>query len=242
MFFCQLCVRGKAIFDFQHSQYSCADDNTNSYQRHYYCEEVYADSCKTTMPVIDNTGKQRFIYPRAPCLSQDYIQTTANIFNEFGTCFNLSHKELENLFAIINHESAFITNSRSSTGARCAGQITVNAFLDLNAQIVLNYDPVRTIYNQATDQCPGLSNTTVPSNIHNHEQYQNISYDNLVKRLSRLPITCPLTLDMSRCFFYSFLYYTTALHLFRQYIEPIVELLHPYTLEKFKFFLSAIIL
>ena len=239
----QLCFlasssRGKSIFDSKESEHSCSDERTSLKQNFYYCENSTERSCQTTMSVIDDKGNKRSIYPRAPCLSQNYIQTLADSFNKMSQCFGFSKEEQKNMFSIINHESFFMPNSRSNTGARCAGQLTTRSLVDLNVNIILKQNPVYLIYQEALERCPFLETVLIPSNLTTSDIYQNVSYDNLVKKLYQSPITCSLISDMSRCFFYSFLFQAASFRWFDQHIESIQYAMHPEDLVKFKTLVS----
>ena len=76
----------------------------------------------------------------APCLTEDYLKMTAQAFNETADCFGFTDKEKKDLFATINHESAYMLNIRSNTGAICYGQITNRLFQNLNKFIYARND------------------------------------------------------------------------------------------------------
>lgn len=232
-------IKGKNTFKIRGSQYPCSDYRTNLNQRFYYCDDVEtSNSCQTVMPVTDSEGNTRLIYPRAPCLSEDYIQTLSTSFNNMSYCFNLSKKEQNDLFAIIHHESSFMPNSRSSAGAKCSGQLTTRALVNLNMDILLEKNPIYSNYAQAIEKCPYLTDILIPTDLLTNEKYQNKSYEALQSKIENLNFTCTLIADMSRCFFYSFLFHKTSIKLIEQELLPLEKLLTPEDLESFKSFVS----
>ena len=232
-------IKGKNTFKIQGSQHSCSDRRTSQIQRFYYCDDLTASSsCQTVMPVTDNQGNARFIYPRAPCLSEEYIHTLSTSFHNMSDCFNLSEKKQKDLFAIIHHESAFIPNSRSPTGAKCAGQLTTQALIHLNMDILLENNPAHSNYVEAIKKCPYLEGIIIPDDLLTHTNYQNKPYDELQKSLENFNFTCALISDISRCFFYSFLFHKTSIALIKQHIPHLSKHLKPEDLESFESFLS----
>lgn len=93
-----------------------------------------------------------------------------------GYCFDLSNTELYDLFAIIHHESSFIPNSRSFTGAKCAGQLTTQAIINLDMDILLKTDPAYSNYTQAIERCPYLQDILIPTDLLTNDNYQNRFY------------------------------------------------------------------
>jgi len=235
-------IKGKNIFKARGSEYSCVDNRTSRNQRFYYCNDWNKlNSCQTFMPVTDSDGNKRHIPPQAPCLSENYIQTLSAGFNDMGFCFNLSGKELRDLFAIIHHESSFMSNSRSPTGAKCAGQLTAQALVNLNMDILLEKEPVHSIYMQAIKKCPYLQDILIPTDLLFNENYQNRSYMSLHRELDNIDFTCPLVSSMSRCFFYSFLFHKTSIELIERNISRLSNFLTSEDLDSFKSFISYLV-
>ncbi|MDE0151990.1 MAG: hypothetical protein OXK80_05815 [Bdellovibrionales bacterium] len=232
-------IKGKNNFKVRGSQYSCDDSRTSRNQRFYYCNGLQeVNSCQTVMPAIDDDGNLRHIYPRPPCLSEDYIQTLSTGFNNMGYCFDLSSRELNDLFAIIHHESAFIPNSRSHTGAKCAGQLTTQALVNLNIDILLEKDPAYPIYMQAIEKCPYIQDVLIPTDLLTNDYYKDKSYAFLNRELETMNFTCTLISDMSRCFFYSFVFHKKTIALMEQNISRLSTFVKPEDLESFKSFVS----
>ena len=197
----------------------------SSEKKYYHCNSPNATNPNTRMAVKNNpnTGQTSHIYLRSPCISEDYHHSLTKTFNKMAHCFGLSEREAKNLFAIINHESQFIPNVQSSTGARCAGQLTRPAVTTLNAHILENHFPGSHIYQSAVSRCPSLIDKTIPSDILcikteacPHSHLQTGSQASKESKLSKYPITCKLTSDLPRCFFYTFLYFKETLINFDQ--------------------------
>ncbi len=196
----------------------------SSSSKYYHCNSPNNTNPNDRMAVKNpNTGQTHHLYLRSPCISEDYHSSLVKTFNKMVHCFGLSQREARNLFAIINHESQFIPNAQSSTGARCAGQLTRPAITTLNAHILENYFPGSHIYQSAVSRCPSLIDKTIPSDIlctktescpHSHLQTGSQASKEL--KLSKYPITCKLTSDLPLCFFYTFLYFKETLINFDQ--------------------------
>ena len=185
----------------------------------YYCQSEEDSSPQNSH---NNTG---------PCLSENYIQKLSSTFEELSRCFELSDQDSNILFEILNHESAFIPNARSSTGARCMGQLTIDSVLELTAQLTIEmYDEERfdsISNNLSIDKCPHLHELTLPAHIQTSilpqvEQMNPSSlYDNIKKVIrENTNFTCPLVSNPVRCLLYSFLYYKNSLNHFNKIFEP----------------------
>ena len=59
-----------------------------------------------------------------PCLTEPLVNTVADAFEEVGSCVGLDIKSVLPLFA---HESQFVPNQTSASGASCIGQLTAAA-------------------------------------------------------------------------------------------------------------------
>jgi len=120
-----------------------------------HCEKRNNQWIKTNLSVTKcihqdqktKTCEKKLIYPRRPCLDKTYITNTNLIFHDMTKCFELPIRET---FILLNHESGFISNVRSFTGARCYGQMTVSGIGTVNTQIQKNHP----IYTQFTKTCP----------------------------------------------------------------------------------------
>ena len=68
-------------------------------------------------------------YPRRPCFSQLYTAMTMKAFYDISQCLEID----EHLaFSLFFHESRFIINIKSHTGALCYSQVTGDAVTDFN--------------------------------------------------------------------------------------------------------------
>jgi len=112
----------------------------------------YCSSENNKRPLSGN--KQRF------CINEDYITAVHKSFKKMSYCFNFDKKTQEDIFHLINRESAGILNVRSKTGARCLGQITEDYVKDINAIIksVNNRKPDGRafIWTELLERCPDL--------------------------------------------------------------------------------------
>ena len=70
------------------------------------------------------------VYPRRPCLNLDYISITAKAFHDVAKCLSVRPKLA---FSILHHESRFLINNESPSGALCHTQVTGNAVEDFNS-------------------------------------------------------------------------------------------------------------
>ena len=103
-----------------------------------------------------------------PCLSSTYFQKMAQVFDQVASCANLTPTDKQNLFTIINHESAFMPNAKSDTDARCMGQFTGNLANELTARLVAGMqgkDEDSHGLEKTLQNCPRLASHTLPKNI-----------------------------------------------------------------------------
>ena len=148
-------------------------------------------------------------HPRKPCLNKEYIALTARAFHDVARCLRVP---LELAFAIFHHESRFLINSRSYTGALCYGQVTGAAAADFNS--FLESEPYYTGMEDLQPQniqsrCPGV-----------YEHFQKITtrYSPYIKRFE-IPYTydkCRLVLNPYTCFFYGLSYIRILMYKARQ--------------------------
>ena len=105
----------------------------------------------------------------ALCLTEDYVRMTAQAFNETADCFGFTDKEKKDLFATINHESAYMLNIKSKTGALCYGQMTSKTFQNLNKFIYARNDKTwgdyGAVINQVFNNCDSLKSKVIPQKI-----------------------------------------------------------------------------
>ena len=155
------------------------------------------------------------------CIREDYVRKTAHAFNTMANCFDLSPKEKKNMFSTLNHESAFILNARSSTKARCYGQVTRDRLLDLNKYIYFSrhapdpyWQPYHDIYTKASEKCPFMEDILVPSGLmdmgteptrRDREKNRTPHYSpkGLAAKVKKSAYTCPLVENPYSCLLYS---------------------------------------
>ena len=116
--------------DSNSSYYHCENNKPSSKVSYHGCDMKgeKPESCKLG-PGTSNNNRE---HPEKFCLNKDYVDMTAKAFNEMSSCFGFSHEEKQDLFALFNHESSFMLNRKSSTGARCYGQLTPGVHHDIN--------------------------------------------------------------------------------------------------------------
>ena len=177
----------------------------NSGRNFYYCSE---DSNRPgNMSVIDDNKNERIIFPQRACLNRDYMFLTAKAFNKTADCFGFDKSEKEMIFKLFNHESSFLHNIKSPTGAKCYGQLTGNAIKEINKQIYFSNSKsplsYSYIFDDLIEECPGLQNAIL-----NPKIYEPQSTPKTMKKLnsivSKLPISCKITQNPYTCLFYAF--------------------------------------
>lgn len=159
--------------------------NRNSY---YYCDSVESREPRSYYEAEKPNGETGIFKPRRPCLSRNYVAMTAESFNYMAGCFDF--KDLEDkvqLFSLFNHESSFILNTRSPTGARCYGQITSPVIKEIDDGIYGKSKKHKAIYAAALKNCPDLDQRVIPPQ----------------KNAKNPPYTCRTTQNPDTCFFYS---------------------------------------
>ncbi len=149
-------------------------------------------------------------YP--PCISRPYVQKTARAFNDLASCFGLSAKEKKEYFITLNHESAFILNAKSSTSARCYGQMTLDRASDINKYIydiqkrsrpTSSWGDYHDIYNHASARCPDLKKKLLPPDLLEQNFTGKKWTEKLTRHTKNSPFTCNIIEDPYSCLFYS---------------------------------------
>ena len=163
---------------------------------------------KSTSPVPDRGGNRA-----RPCFNEDYVTATAKAFNEVTDCFDFSKKEKERFFALLNHESSFLLNARSSERARCFGQLTKNNILDTNSAIYfrdrmsVKAQSYGRIYKSAVQKCPMLKGKVIPPEIAlvkaGSISNRRAEETSLTRMNQGASVTCGVTHDLFSCLFYS---------------------------------------
>ena len=160
------------------------------------CPLIYRDR---TERYGDNGCNKGAVFPRRPCLSQDYIAMTAKAFHDVAECLDIAP---EMAFPIFLHESRFILNIQSHTGALCYGQITSNAVTDFNSFLKShkgypNYDIPDLLEKNIEKRCPHV--------------WKNFKKVSTIVRGDKTLIRsdfdqCKINTNPYTCFFYGFAY------------------------------------
>ena len=116
----------------------------------------------------EEAGGKSYRNRRRPCLSENYLNTTLKAYEEINQCLGVSSKLL---FPLINHESRFQMNIRSSGDAFCLGQLTSLAIRDVHRILHSKYQEVQP-YISENFQTADLSKR-------DHSEYQLNSFDGL---------------------------------------------------------------
>ena len=168
---------------------------SDAISRFYYCENK------------NQIEPQKVKSEYKPCFTEDYVKMTAKAFNEVANCFNFSETEKQDVFATLNHESAFNLNARSESGARCYGQMTNGRLKDLNKYIYFSEKKSRSswyayhsAYKEVLENCPYLEHAVVPQELLNDTEVSDAKLD---RHNDNPPFTCALTKDPYSCMFYS---------------------------------------
>ena len=169
----------------------------------YYCEKESNQA--QNISVIDNKDQPRTILPRRACLNKDYIYLTARAFNKTAECFGFTDLEKEDIFKLFNHESSFLHNIKSNTGAKCYGQLTTIAIKEVNKQIYFsNTKKPKTysyIFNEVIKKCPGLQKAVLNPKIYENTKTSISEFNQII---SQSPASCKITQNPYSCLFYSF--------------------------------------
>ena len=173
----------------------------------YYCEKN--SNRPGNMSVTDNNEKTRIILPRRACLNKNYMYLTARAFNKTADCFGFGKSEKESIFNLFHHESSFLHNIKSPTGARCYGQLTIDTIKEINKQIYFRDAPAPLpysyIFDEVIDKCPGLQNAVLNSKISESvERTGRKTIQKFNSIVSRSPVSCKITQNPYSCLFYAF--------------------------------------
>lgn len=166
----------------------------NSNKFYYFCNSAHDKRNRTLYKVTDLKGNKHDRWARKPCLSEDYVNMTADRFHYMANCMGFkNYQDKLQLFSLYNHESQFILNSRSKTGAKCYGQLTTGAFKDVGKAVLGQHSANHKLYQQALKTCPDLKNRIIlPKKQEVRKKNPNIA--------------CRLTQHADTCFFHSMLF------------------------------------
>ena len=170
-----------------------------------------------------------------PCLNANYVNHTAQSFHYMAHCFDFTKKEQNDLFALFNHESGFMSNAssrRSVLGsAFCMGQMTLDLFADLNKYIQARNEPsagviekdgenhwesYSGVYKKIEQKCPSVKHLVIPPEILTTPFTRtSASY-----RISHsAPFGCSITSNLPSCLFYSMYHYKNLQNQYRDLKE-----------------------
>ena len=160
------------------------------------CAEKY----KTREDNKTKTGCNRgSVYPRKPCINEEYTAMTAKAFHDVAECLNVP---LDMAFSVLHHESRFILNNESSTGALCHSQVTGPAVADFNSFV-----EGKDYYPEIPDLLPKNIKNKCPSTWKHFEKVKT-KYS---KKNDRFEVAtdqdkCRLNLNPYTCLFYGLSY------------------------------------
>ena len=128
-----------------------------------------------------------FSKSRKLCINENYIDMIHKAWTDMSLCFEHGLERQQEIFHLINQESGGILNARSTTGARCLGQLTIdyvktinNIIRSTNKKNPLNHSE---IYRKVSQRCPMVK-------------------EKLLKNINS--ITCQTSMDPYTCLFYTF--------------------------------------
>ena len=179
---------------------------------YYYCDSMSSKQAKKFAPTISSKGNKKNIFPQPPCLNEDYIMMTYNSFHNMADCFGFNGEDKKDMFKLFNHESKFILNQKSPTGAKCYGQLVRNTLEEVNKRIYISSvstHPKSQIYKNFRDKCPDLLNQVrIPDKVLSGSRSKRSSDKKFksdhdgIKKASR-SMDCAVTQNADTCFFYS---------------------------------------
>ena len=128
-----------------------------------------------------------FSKSRKLCINESYIDKIHKAWTDMALCFEYGLDRQEEIFHLINQESGGVLNTRSTTGARCLGQLTIGYVKTINniIQSVDKKNPLNhsEIYRKVSQRCPMVK-------------------EKLLKNINS--ITCQTSMDPYTCLFYTF--------------------------------------
>lgn len=165
-------------------------------KHYYYCDSALSNRISLMEGEFNpSKGRNNKYYARRVCLSEDYTRITYNAFHYMSHCMGFEKLEdRKQLFALYNHESSFIVNNRSETGARCYGQLTSGTMSFMDRHLRYNTPKYSRILAEALKRCPDLNKKVLAP------RFQNIRSNNVGGK------TCRTTQHPNTCFFYSMLF------------------------------------
>ncbi|MDE0118877.1 MAG: hypothetical protein OXM55_02575 [Bdellovibrionales bacterium] len=215
-------------YDGSDSDHLCADIiNSSDYPKKCIaipipCEDTNNPDipCKEKFRKRENNKKANgcnkgATFPRRPCLNEDYTAMTAKAFHDVAKCLNVP---LDLAFPILHHESHFILNNESNTGALCYSQVTSHAVADFNSFLTDTPN-----YSSISDLLPKNIKAKCPEQW-KHFQKINTKYTYNKKKQKILEIKtdldrCRLNLNPYTCLFYGLSYIKILMHKAEQALQ-----------------------
>ena len=204
-----------------HITYTDKDDKQLTTTNYYYCDSMTDKRNKKYAP--NPRDRTKAILPQPPCLNEDYIMMTYHSFHNIADCFGFDNEDKKRLFNLFNHESNFILNNKSDTGARCYGQLVRSALIEVNKRIYVSDTSTLNasqIYTDFKEKCPDLLNRVqIPDKVragsvsnekgkvHDGKTYESDfsafshNYQGVLR--DSYSMDCQVTQSADTCFFYA---------------------------------------
>ena len=170
-----------------------------------------------------------------PCLNANYVNHVAQSFHYMAHCFDFTAKEQNDLFALFNHESSFMSNASSRKdvlgSAFCMGQVILDLFADLNKYIQArnnkragvikedgknHWEPYSGIYKKIEQKCPPVKHLVIPQEILT-TPFKSTPASYKISRSA--PFGCSITSNLPSCLFYSMYHYRNLQNRYRDLKE-----------------------
>ena len=161
-------------------------------------------------------SKKKCVPPR-PCFNKSYVEKVSKSFNKMADCFDFDLNDKKHIFSLLNHESGFIANARSFSGAACTGQL-IDPNIRSSIRKIFYINETNQLYNnifaRAIEKCPFIEElfpenfTQTPLDKRGWQTFSGF-YKNISKK-------CGVSQNPLKCMFYSFFYVKSNLALFDQ--------------------------
>ena len=175
----------------RHNYYFCTNDGNGNLSLRENMEVLNPPHAPQT--------SVNLIFPRRPCLNEAYVKMTAKSFNDTASCFDLNKRKL---FLLINHESYFIINIKSRSGARCYGQLVRDNIISTMVNRRCGNSRQKNIYRSVLTNCPNLEEKLISEGENQIGCYRRGVVNRFKERYSD-QITCPIVHDPYTCLFYT---------------------------------------
>ena len=178
--------------------YSCFE-KASILGRNYYCEieqkkYVSLKSCQKQNGEYQNKEEILEKSCKNVCVNEKYVYVTARAFHDVASCFDLTLKEKQILFALINHESKFQVNVWADGDAYCYGQVLKVAREDVARFTVGSMSKFK---NTNFSNTLSLVKKNCPQSL---ELIKNVENEGKDKKT----VACHILFNPHACFLYSF--------------------------------------